>query len=76
MSNKSEVIEVLDLVISTIDRKISPESDFWLSRVEGARAAVAELIEAADDICYEVSDRSDGKRLLIKALDRVKGRAE
>jgi hypothetical protein len=35
--------------------------------------AVAELIEAATDICYEVSDRSDGKRALIKALDRVKG---
>lgn len=35
--------------------------------------AVAELIEAAEDICYEVSDRSEGKRLLVQALARVKG---
>lgn len=36
-------------------------------------AGVAELIEAASDICYEVSDRSEGKRLLVEALARVKG---
>jgi hypothetical protein len=41
--------------------------------MEIARAALAELIEAASEICYEVSDRSEGKRLLVDALARVKG---
>lgn len=78
--NKTLAVDVLAVMLDdaqkakrhrmTVDAEYADDAE---EESEAAIAAVAELIEAASDICYEVSDRSEGKRLLVEALARVKG---
>lgn len=52
-----------------IDGRID-ESD----KIDLARAAVAELIEAADEVLYELRDKSEAKAALIAALKKARGK--
>lgn len=65
-----DVLEVLDRAVRVLDLG---KSHYTAACVTDARAAVAELIEVASDVLYELRDKSDAKNALIAALSRVRG---
>lgn len=83
MDKKPEAIEVLDMLISTINPNISPE---WFARVQDARSAFAELIESVEILLYgdwddgvyfyngyKISELESEMTLVAKAIRRVRG---
>lgn len=85
MDKKAESIEVLDMLLSTINPNISPE---WFARVEDARSAFADLIESVEILLYgdwedgvyfyngyKISELQDEMTLVAKAIARVRGQS-
>ncbi len=56
-----------------IDRAYGPQAQ--LTKEDSTvDAAVAELIEAADEVLYELRDKSEAKAALIAALKKARGK--
>lgn len=68
-ANKHMPVDVL-AVIDDAATWVGPDT----AALHEARAAVAELIEAADEVLYELRDKCEAKSALIAALKKARGK--